>query len=349
MSYGIKLVGVGSYKHAVVSNEDFIKVFGRKAAFADGKLFFKTRYSSIDIKTGKVAVTNTDMACGASKAALDMAGLKPDDIDMIIYSSSTPDYPLPPSFTILQEKLNIKKCMGLDIRSGCCGLGTALITARQFLITGMCQRALVVGADLTTSRFTFLYEKGGVEKFPLKAVFNMMLFGDAAGALILERTSEDNNEIYNPIMGSSRAYRPFGSYLAVGGSITPFPDKNFKDDELPIIQNMLETETRVPEVIIDSIEEFLQKGNLTIENFDYYVFPVESEMVGKKFCEHFKVSPEKIITAGSEGGSLVNAAVPLGIEKGMKQKKITKGTNILLFAAENTRWQYAVMGYRCGL
>jgi 3-oxoacyl-[acyl-carrier-protein] synthase-3 len=167
-----KLTGVGTYIPPAISNDDFIRVFGRKAAAVDRMIPHKSRYLGIDIATGRALTTNTDMAVQASLKAVDMAGIAVDDIDMIIYASASPDYLLPTCFTSLQAKLKIRECMGMDIRSGCSGFGAAFITAEQYIKSGMVKAVLVVGSELNSTRASILYQDD-LKKFPLKALFNL--------------------------------------------------------------------------------------------------------------------------------------------------------------------------------
>ncbi|BDU51598.1 3-oxoacyl-[acyl-carrier-protein] synthase III C-terminal domain-containing protein [Haliovirga abyssi] len=340
---GTKISGIGTYIHSVVSNNDYINIFGKKARFIDKKIPHKTRYSAINILDGSVEIRNSEMAYHASIEAMEMAKVKNDEIDMIIYSTSTPDYILPPNYVILQEKLGIKKCMGIDIRSGCSGFGNAIITAKQYIATGMAKKILVVGADLTSSRLSFLFKN--LKEFPLKALYNLMLFGDAAGAVVVEKSEIDN--FFGTIMGSSRPNSPFGSLIEVGGSVNPYPNGNFKNEDIPIHQNALATEQLIPGVMIEAVEEFLGKSNSKIEDFNYYILPIDSPRMASKVIEYFNLDSDKIISVGAEGGSLVNAAVPLALKKAYDLGKLKKGNKIMIYAAENTRWQYAVMGYNC--
>ncbi|MRR38015.1 hypothetical protein EG829_25875, partial [bacterium] len=138
-----KLMGIGGAVPAMVSNREFVDVFGKKAAALDRRMTLKTRYCGINIRTGEALTTNTGMALDASLKAMAMAGIAPDDVDMILYSSATPDFLLPPCYTILQRKLGIKRCMGMDLRSGCSGFGAAMVTAQQYIQTGMADTVLV--------------------------------------------------------------------------------------------------------------------------------------------------------------------------------------------------------------
>lgn len=344
-----KIIGVGGYSPTQLTNEDFVKIFGKAASIVDRKLPHKKRYSLIDLSSGKVNMSNTEMAYNAAEAAINMAGISANDIDMIIYSTLTPDFPVPPCYTILQELLGIKECMGLDIRSGCAGFGTAMVVAQQCIATGLARRILIVGADLFSSRHSVLFEDG-IENYPIKALYNLMFFGDAAGAIIMDATENENEGIFSSIMGSNKPDVPFGSILEIGGSVNPYPTKLVPKENWPLSQNGILTEEYLPQVLIEAVEKFLTINKLSLNDFMHFVFPVASKSMGKKLLSHFTdLDIEKVVTIGEDGGALANAAIPLSLEKAVKENLFKKGDKILVYAGENTKWQHAVIGLYWGI
>jgi len=342
MSIRATITGVGGFIPGVITNEEFIETFGRKAEIVDSKIPHKARYSALKLPEGEKVISNSDMGFYAAKDALQMSDTAPEELDMIIYASGTPDYPLPPCFTILQEKLGTGTCMGMDIRSGCSGFGTAMITATQYIESGAAEKVLVVGADLISSRSSHMFDKP--EAFPLKGLFNLMLFGDAAGAVVIEKC-DDHNGIFGWIMGSSKSNRDFGSIIEVGGSEVPYPSSGIKPEDWVIKQNGPLNDELIPQVLIEATAGFLNKFEMKITDFDYVVLPVESEKLLIHFLDHYPdLERRKIVSIGSEGGSLANAAVPLSILRGCRDNLFKRGDRILLYTSENTRWQHAALG-----
>jgi 3-oxoacyl-[acyl-carrier-protein] synthase-3 len=341
------ITGVGKFTPPLVPNADFINVFGKKAVVVDKMLPNKSRYLGIDIATGEALTTNTEMAANASLDAFEMAGIHADDIDMIIYATASPDYLLPTCFTTLQGKLKIHECMGMDIRSGCAGFGTALITAQQYIACGMADNVLVVGSELNSTRSSVLYNDG-LKKFPLKALFNLMLFGDGAGAAIIQPTHDENEGIFCSLMGSNRAECSSGSRINVGGSITPFPVNTMRKEDWLIYQEPRLSEEMIPQVFIEAIKKFLKLCRLDLNAFDHLIFPIDSNNILEKVLFSLPdLNGDRIVSIGSQGGSMVNAAVPVSLVKAYSDGKLKKGNRILIYAAENTQWQYAIIGMDC--
>lgn len=343
-----KITGVGGYYPQQFSNEDYIKVFGRSAKAVDRIIPYKKRFSAFDLESGTVDITNTEMAYRASTLALARAKINPADIQMIIYSSITPDYLAPPCFTLLQEKLEINECMGFDIRSGCAGFGTAVITAQQFIQSEMASKILVVGSDLISSRHSILFGEG-IKNFPAKALYNLMFFGDGAGALVLEATEDPEEGIFGAIMGSTKAAIPCGSTIQIGGSRYPYPSQEVAREYWPISQNGKQTEETLPQVLVDAIDKFLELYDLKLDEFDHYIFPVTAANLKKRIPGSLKdLNNEKVITISTEGGAMINASIPLALEKALKDDRLKRGDKLLIYAGENTKWQHAIVGLTWG-
>lgn len=343
--YTGKVIGVGEYKAPLVTDNDFIEVIGKKAKVVSKVIPHNNRYSLIDLMTGNVSKTNTDMAYEAATKAINMAKVENNDIDMIIYSTLTPDYIIPTCYTILQERLGIKTCKGFDIRSGCAGFGSAMVIAQQCIRTQMAQRVLVVGSELLSSRYSMFFND--VSNFPLKALFNLMFFGDGAGAILLEATQEENKGIFYADIGSNKADIDYGSIIEIGGSKYPYPTDEISKERWPIYQPSKLSDEYLPLVLIDAIDEFLKRTGMTLRDIDHFILPVETEKMEKQIINHFKeFDINKVISVGHDGGALANAAVPMSICKGVKNNIIKPNDKLLIYAAENTKWQHALLGLR---
>lgn len=124
-------------------------------------------------------VYTTDLATKAAEAALADAGVSAEEIDLILLATVTPDYFTPSCACVVQKNLGAHKAAAFDINSACSGFVTALTTAKQFIATGFYQKVLVIGAD-ALSKVTDYKDRG-----------TCILFGDAAGAVVLEASAEE--------------------------------------------------------------------------------------------------------------------------------------------------------------
>ncbi|MDI6605335.1 MAG: 3-oxoacyl-ACP synthase III family protein [Thermoanaerobacteraceae bacterium] len=340
-----RIAGTGAFNPQSISDDFYIELFGKKARAISKILPHHNRYCAIDLNTGDIYTTNIEMAYEASLMAIKNANLSPKDIDMIIYSTATPDYVVPPCFALLQEKLGISKCMGFDIRSGCAGFGTAVNLALNLIKSLMVQRVLVVGSDLLSSRFSeFLKDKSSIT---LKTLFNLMFFGDGAGAVVLENTDESNSSgFFYYDMESNMANVPYGSIIEIGGSRYPYPINEIPRERWPIFQANGLSDEYLPKVLIYALQKFKDKTSIGISDFDYYLMPVVSEKMQQEILTVFPdMDLNKIVSISAKGGALLNAAIPIALSNAISKNSFKSGDMVLLYAAENTKWQYALSAF----
>jgi len=332
-----KIRGTGIFIPDIYCDDDFIERYGKRAEAASKLIGHKTHYSATDIRTGKLKYSNTEMAEKAARNAIEDAGISINDIGMIIYSTCTPDYLLPPAYTFLQKRLGLRKCIGMDIRSGCAGFGTGLTIAETYIEAGKVENVLVVGCDLLSTRFSKL----PVETLDLKSLFNYMFFGDGAGAVIVSK-SKDKSIRYSE-MFSDHAYVDMGSCFYVGGSTNPYISEAVDKDKWGAYQASGLSEKYLSEVLIDTLRGIQDKIEVSLSKIDAFVMPVESEKIKERVLEELPEIQEQRICTSHEGGALINAAVPISLDIGIKNKLITTGKKVIIYAAENTQWQHAVL------
>ena len=172
MTYA-RIVGTGSYlPENVMTNEDMEKVVDTSDQWIRERTGIEQRHIAVE------GETTVDLAEKASRQAIEAAGLQPADIDLIVFATSTPDKIFPSSACILQARLDIHGCPAFDIQAVCSGFVYALSVADKFIKTGSSKKVLVVGAELF-SRILDWEDRG-----------TCVLFGDGAGAVVLEASEE---------------------------------------------------------------------------------------------------------------------------------------------------------------
>ena len=163
-----RIVGTGSYlPPRVVTNEDLARKLDTSDAWIQERTGIRQRHIAEESQTA------SDLALEASRRALESAGLKAADIDLIIVATSTPDYIFPSTACLLQAKLGVKGCAAFDMQAVCSGFVYALATADSLMKNGIYKKALVVGAEVF-SRILDWNDRA-----------TAVLFGDGAGAVVL--------------------------------------------------------------------------------------------------------------------------------------------------------------------
>ena len=331
--------GSGSFIPSELSDDAYINKYGKMVPAVCKFVANRKHFSATSPVSGEKIFTNLEMAEKASLSAMHSAGISNKEIDMILYSSCTPDFLLPPCFSLLQKRLGIKRCIGFDIRSGCAGFGTAMTIADTYIKSGQAHNILLVGSDVISTRFTSL----PVKEYKLKHAFNHMFFGDCAGALVLSDSKDADRGILYTEMCSDHANADMGSCMPIGGSLYPYPNNDVKEEQWPVFQAPDLSEKYLSEVLISSMKTFEKNTNTNLRDVDAFVMPVESERIKKHVLEALPAIQENKIYTGSDGGALVNAAVPYAIDKAISEGKIKKNSKVLIYAAENTQWQHALI------
>ncbi len=175
------IAGIGMYvPENVVTNNDLLQYMDTSDEWIQERTGIKERRYA-----HRTEETTTTMAVEASKIALERAGLTPQDIDFVIFATLSPDYYFPGCGVLVQRALEMKEVGALDIRNQCSGFVYALSVADQFIKTGMYKNILVIGSEKHSFGLDFTTRGRNVS----------VIFGDGAGALVLQRSNDDNSGI----------------------------------------------------------------------------------------------------------------------------------------------------------
>lgn len=176
-----KIAGIGYYvPERVVTNQDLLKYMDTSDEWIQERTGIKERRYA-----HRTEETTTTMGVEAARIAIERAGITPADIDFIVFATLSPDYYFPGCGVLLQRAMKMKEVGALDVRNQCSGFVYALSVADQFIKTGMYKNILVVGAEKHSFGLDFTTRGRNVS----------VIFGDGAGAVVLQPTQEENRGI----------------------------------------------------------------------------------------------------------------------------------------------------------
>jgi 3-oxoacyl-[acyl-carrier-protein] synthase-3 len=262
----------------------------------------------------------SDLGYEAAQAALRRAGLKPADIDFIIFATLSPDYMFPGSGCVMQQRLGIPGIGALDVRTQCTGFVYGLSVANAFIQSGQYRRILLVGAEVHSTGLEF-NERGR---------HIAVLFGDGAGAAIIEASDNGRGvlsthlhadghyvkDLWTENPGSRRIPRLYPGMLEDG---TCFPQMNGRE----VFKHAV---TKFPEVIMEA----LQANQLTLDDVKLIIPHQANLRISEAVTQRLGVAPEKVFNNIQRYGNTTAASIPIALDEALEQGKILAGDLVIL-------------------
>ncbi len=258
----------------------------------------------------------SDMAVIAIQEIFDKRGIKPEEIDLVICATVTPDHVFPATANIICDKVGIKNAHGFDLNAGCSGFLYALDTASQFIRSGSKKKILVVGADKMSSIVDYTDRT------------TCVLFGDAAAAVLLEPTEEEFG-VLDSILKSDGSGRQF-LQMKAGGSVNP-PSHETVDARLhTIYQDGQPVFKAAVSNMADVSAEIIERNNIAPEDVAWLVPHQANLRIIDATGRRMGIDPSKVMINIQKYGNTTAATIPLCLWEWEKQLK--KGDNLVLAA-----------------
>lgn len=337
------ITGIGHYvPKNVVTNHDLTKVMETSDEWIRERTGIEERRY---IDRGKE--TTTTLALEASLKAIADAGIDKQDIDLIIFATLSPDYYFPGAGVLLQRELGISstEIAALDIRAQCSGFIYGLTTADAYIKAGMYKKILLVGAEVHSVGLDFSTRGRNVS----------VIFGDGAGAVIVEATEDKDKAILATSMHSDGTYAEKLSYMYPGAHGGYFIEKyaiegfdvDYGDPDYGgyfVNQNMVD-ENRIyphmegqavfkmavrkfPEVIMET----LTKAGLGVQDLDMLIPHQANLRINQFVAKTMRLSEDQMYNNIMRYGNTTAASIPIALSEARDEGKVKKGDNVVLAA-----------------
>jgi 3-oxoacyl-[acyl-carrier-protein] synthase-3 len=260
---------------------------------------------------------SSDLAVRAIEKLLIKTDTKPEDIDFILCATVTPDMQFPATANIIADKLNIRNGFGYDINAGCCGFLYALASASKWIEAGACKKIIVVGTEKMSS----------IVDYTDRAV--CPIFGDGAGAVLLEPATEENVGVMDCILYSDGVGRKH-LHQKAGGSVKPASHETIDAKEHFIYQEGQAVYKHAVLCMYEVSKEICEKHNLTNSDVDWYVPHQANKRIIDSVADRLKLDPQKVMINIDRFGNTTAATLPLCLWEW--ENKLKKGDNIILSA-----------------
>ena len=258
----------------------------------------------------------SDLGAEAVKGLLEKTGTRPEEIDLLICATVTPDMMFPATANIISDKTGLRNAFSFDLNAACSGLLFALITASKYVETGMYKKVIVVGADKMSSITDYTNRE------------TCVLFGDAAGALLLEPTEEEIGimDAITVTDGSGRVHL----HMKAGGSVRPPSHETVDAREHYIYQEGQPVSKFAVTRMADVSAEIMERNHLAPEDVAYLVPHQANLRIIDATARRMGIGKEKVMINIDRYGNTTDATIPLCLWEW--ESKLKKGDNLILAA-----------------
>lgn len=318
-----RITGTGSYlPDNVVTNKDLEKIVDTSDQWIRERSGIEQRHIALDDQT------TVDLAEQASRRAIEAAGVDAQDIDLIIFATSTPDKIFPSSACILQARLGIRGCPAFDVQAVCSGFVYALSVADKFIKTGSSKKALVVGAEIF-SRIINWEDRG-----------TCVLFGDGAGAVVLE-ANEETGILSTHIHADGRYEELLHVPCGVGSDY----------DRVKAGLGFVEMKgSEVFKVAVNTlgkiVDETLAANRMKKSDIDWLVPHQANLRIISATAKKLNMSMDQVVITVDKHGNTSAASIPLALDVAVRDGRIRKNEVVLLEAfGGGFTWGSALLRY----
>ena len=306
------ITGVQGYvPEDVITNQDLEKMVDTNDEWITSRTGIKKRH----ILKGKDQGTSV-MAVKALEGLLEKTGTKAEEIDMIICATTTPDLVFPATANIIADKVGAINSFGYDLQAACSGFLYGLATGSQFIETGKYKKVVVIGAD----------KMSAIVDYTDRAT--CIIFGDGAGAVLLEPTEEDLG-VRDSILRSDGSGEPF-LHMKAGGSRRPATEETLRNREHFAYQEGSTVFKFAVKNMADVAAQVMERNNLTADDVAYLVPHQANKRIIDATANRMGVGEEKVMLNIAEYGNTTSGTIPLCLWD--YESKLKKGDNLILAA-----------------
>lgn len=294
--------GVGHYlPERIVPNVEFEKTLDTNDEWIRARSGIERRHFAAE------GETTSDMAAAAARAALANAGLEPTDIDAIIVATSTADLTFPSAATMVQAELGMEGGFAFDVQAVCAGFVFALSNANALILSGQAERVMVIGAE-TFSRIMDWTDRS-----------TCVLFGDGAGAVLLERAQGDGTSADRGILSTDlNSDGRYKDLLYVDGGVSTGTTGYLRMQGNQVFRHAVEK-------LAATATRALERAGLTAADVDWVVPHQANIRIIQGTAKKLGLPMEKVVVTVQDHGNTSAASIPLALSVGCERGQIKKG------------------------
>jgi 3-oxoacyl-[acyl-carrier-protein] synthase-3 len=309
----VAIIGTGHYvPERILTNAELEKMVDTTDEWIVTRSGIRERHIARDDQA------TSDLAAESARRAMASAGVKPEDIDLIIVATITPDMPFPNTACFVQKLIGAKNATCIGLEAACTGFLFALDAASQYLLTGRFKTALVIGAEKMSTIVDWQDRT------------TCVLFGDGAGAVVVQ-ARETGEGILSAVTGSDGGLSGLLN-LPAGGSRTPTSAQTVEARQHYMRMEGKEIFKHAVRAMGESARRALEKSGLTMADITCVVPHQANMRIVEAIRSRLEVGPEKFFINLDKYGNMSSASIPVALDEAMACGRIKKGDNVILVA-----------------
>jgi 3-oxoacyl-[acyl-carrier-protein] synthase III len=313
MTYNAGIIGLGhSYPEGILTNADLERMVDTNDEWITTRTGIKQRHKAADNEY------TSQFGTRAAQIALERAGVKPEDIDIIVCATTTPDQIMPSTGALIQARLGATNAAGMDVFAACSGFLYGLTMVESMIRTEQIKYALVIGAEVLTKYVDYTDRS------------TCVIFGDGAGAAVLAPVDEGKGILATKIRSDGR----YEEQLYAPGGGTKMGTTHETIDNRMHFFKMKGNELFKVAVrsMADISAEMLEKAGYTVDDVDLVIPHQANQRITDAVASRLGVPEEKVYSNIAQHGNTSSASIPIALDECMQAGKIKEGSLVLLTA-----------------
>ncbi|MEX0717266.1 MAG: beta-ketoacyl-ACP synthase III [Planctomycetaceae bacterium] len=307
---GVRIVACGGYvPERVVTNADLEAQYGFEPGWIEQRTGILSRHHAAPDEA------TSDLCVKAARLAMRSARVEPDEIDLVVVGTFSPDFGCPSTACLVQDKLGLD-APAFDLQAACSGFMYALVTASQFVATGNSRLALVIGGDVN-SRIVDPYDQRTAP-----------LFGDGAGAVLVSR-GEPHQGLICYQMGSDGSGGPMLS-MPSGGTRNPATPESVRAGEHFLRMDGRNVFKWAVRALTDTVELVLEKSGMSVHDVSLFLFHQANVRIINHAVEQLGIPPEKVFNNLHRYGNTSAGSIPLAMNEAHQAGLLARGDTVLM-------------------
>lgn len=316
MAYA-RIIGTGSYvPEKILTNDDLSRMLGEDIGeFVSQVIGIRERHVCAETES------TADLATAASKRALEAAEVSPEDLDLIILATDTPEHLSPATSVVVQHRIGAKSAGTFDVSCACAGFVTSLDTASKYIIADAAYKTILVIGAYAMSKYIDWKDKK-----------TSTIFADGAGAVVLRASDEAPGFLASKLIADGS----FSDYMGIyaGGTRMPITEDVLREGRWTKVRF---AQKYPPEVNIEGwpriIRDVLGKSDLTVDEIALFLFTQVNLSTIKEVMKILELPMERTHTIMQKWGYTGSACIPMVLDDAVREDKLKRGDNVIMCAS----------------